>query len=69
MRLIRVLTDGRLAVDLTQEDVAKKLKRPQSFVSKYESGERRLDVIEMMEVCDALGLNTVNVIEQLLVLK
>jgi transcriptional regulator with XRE-family HTH domain len=30
---------------------------PQSFVSKYESGERRLDLIELQQVCDALGVD------------
>ena len=41
---------------LTQEDVARRLDRPQSFVSKYETGERRLDVLELREVCQVLGL-------------
>lgn len=39
---------------MTQVEVAKRLQVPQSFVSKYESGERRLDVIELRHVADAL---------------
>jgi transcriptional regulator with XRE-family HTH domain len=41
---------------LTQTDVSARLGRPQSFVSKYESGERRLDVVEFVQVCIALGV-------------
>lgn len=41
---------------LTQADVAARLGRHQSFVSKYESGERRLDVVEMVLICIALGV-------------
>ncbi len=37
-----------------QVDLAKRLKVPQSFVSKYESGERRLDLLELEQVCTAL---------------
>lgn len=40
---------------LTQVQLARRLQRPQSFVSKYERGERRLDVIEFLEVAHALG--------------
>jgi len=50
---------------LTQAQVAEKLKRPQSFVSKYESGERQLDVIEFLGVCKAIGIPPVQVLEQL----
>ena len=39
---------------LTQADVSARMGRPQSFVSKYESGERRLDVLEFVQVCSAL---------------
>lgn len=46
---------GRLTA-LTQAQVAQRLKRPQSFVSKYESGERQLDVVEFVAVCKALGV-------------
>lgn len=42
---------------MTQQDLAERLRRPQSFVSKYESGERRLSVVELVEVSDALGVD------------
>jgi transcriptional regulator with XRE-family HTH domain len=42
---------------LRQGDLAKRLKQSQSFVSKYESGERRLDVLEVQQICKAVGLS------------
>lgn len=51
---LEVLTAARTAQGLTQSIVARRLKKPQSFVSKYESGERRLDVVEFFAVCKAL---------------
>jgi transcriptional regulator with XRE-family HTH domain len=48
--------------NLTQLDVANRLGRPQSFVSKYESGERRLDVVEFLEVCAAVRVDGVKVL-------
>jgi transcriptional regulator with XRE-family HTH domain len=49
-----VLRATRLDRKLTQVELAERLERPQSFVSKYECGERRLDLVELSEVCDAL---------------
>ncbi|WP_122690710.1 helix-turn-helix domain-containing protein [Pseudomonas viridiflava] len=49
------LKQTRLEAQLTQSDLARRLGKPQSYVSKYESGERRLDVIELEEVCIATG--------------
>lgn len=46
-RMLKALVNARVEADLTQIDVAKKLKKPQSFVSKFESGERRLDAVEL----------------------
>jgi transcriptional regulator with XRE-family HTH domain len=54
--LIGALRQIRLDAQLTQADLALRLKKPQSFVSKYENGERRLDIVELYEIC--LALNT-----------
>lgn len=51
------LRELRERAGLTQEDLAEKLDRPQSFVSKIESGERRLDIVELEEVCEACSSN------------
>lgn len=51
------LRDTRLAAGLTQEDVAERLGQTQSFVSKCERGERRIDVIELRMFCQALGVS------------
>lgn len=53
--LQEALKQIRLDAQLTQADLAKRLGKPQSYVSKYESGERRLDIIEVQEVCLAIG--------------
>ena len=52
-----MLTEVRIAKGLLQSDVADKLRKPQSFVSKYERGERRLDFPEFIEVADVLEIN------------
>lgn len=47
----------RISSGLRQSDLADKLKVPQSYVSKVESGERRLDLVELREICKILGSN------------
>jgi transcriptional regulator with XRE-family HTH domain len=42
---------------LTQTELAEKLRKPQSFVSKYERGERRLDVVEFLEIARCIGFD------------
>ena len=42
---------------MRQVDLADRLRQPQSYVSKYESGERRLDILELRQVCNALGIS------------
>ena len=54
LELRRILKNLREARHLTQAQLARKLSVPQSFVSKYETGERRLDVIETAQICRAL---------------
>jgi transcriptional regulator with XRE-family HTH domain len=53
-KLIALLKEQRLRVRLTQQQVADRLGVPQSFVAKYEGGERRLDVLEFIEAAEAL---------------
>ena len=57
-----LLTEGRVAAGLTQVELAARLRRPQSFVSKYEGGERRLDVVEFVEVTQAIGCDPAGII-------
>ena len=55
-RLCALLVEARNRAGFTQAELASKLQRPQSYVSKYESGERRLDVIEFIEITRVLGI-------------
>lgn len=55
--VIKNLREIRIKKGITQERLAQALKRPQSFVAKVESGERRLDVIEFAYIAGLLGLN------------
>ena len=50
-----LLVDARKRTGMRQIELAQKLNKPQSFVSKFECGERRLDVIEFLIIMDALG--------------
>lgn len=53
--IIKLLADARRAKGMSQTDVAVKLSRNQQFVSKYETGERRLDIVEFFDIASALG--------------
>jgi transcriptional regulator with XRE-family HTH domain len=53
--LLRQLRQARQDAGLTQQEVASRLGKPQSFVSKCESGERRVDVIELTRFASIYG--------------
>lgn len=61
-RFRELLVRERQKAALTQTELSSRLKRPQSFVSKYERGERRLDVVEFGEVARALGTDPVRLL-------
>ncbi|PHN27862.1 helix-turn-helix domain-containing protein [Pseudomonas sp. ICMP 561] len=54
LSLLTLLLEARIEAGLAQKELATKLGRPQSFVSKTENAERRLDVIEFMDLCRGL---------------
>ncbi|MEH6741052.1 MAG: helix-turn-helix transcriptional regulator [Sulfitobacter sp.] len=55
--LREALIAARKAAGLTQADLAKKLRCHQSLIARLESGQRRIDVIEMIALARAIGLN------------
>ena len=63
--LLQILREARLEAGMRQVDVAKVLNRPQSYVAKIESGERKIDFIEVLEFTKALGLNPVSLVKKL----
>ena len=60
-----LLRQMRAEAGLTQTEIAQRLGQPQSFVSKYESGERRLDVLELREVCAVVGVSLADFVRRL----
>ncbi len=54
-QLTLLLRQLRQDSGLRQLDLAERLGRPQSYVSKYETGERRLDLIELRAICEVVG--------------
>ena len=64
--LQELLRRTRVDQGLTQQEVACRLERPQSFVAKYEGGERRLDVIEFVQVAQALSVDPRRLFAELL---
>ena len=61
-----LLKEERRKAGLTQAILAKKLRRPQSYVSKYERGDRRLDVIEFLEIARAIKFDPNEILSKLL---
>jgi len=59
-----MLKELRREKGVTQEALAELLGMPQSYVSKYELGERRLDLIETFEICRALNTDFVAFVQQ-----
>jgi transcriptional regulator with XRE-family HTH domain len=64
-RFRELLTEARKSADLTQAELSGRLGRPQSFVSKYERGERRLDVVEFAHVARAIGIDPLRFLAKL----
>lgn len=64
-KLCELMIRARKDAGFTQQELADKIKRPQSFIAKYERGERRLDLIELIEISKFIGLNVEDLIEKI----
>jgi len=62
---LALLREVRQEAGLRQRDLAERIGVPQSFVSKYESGERRLDIVELRALCAALGMPLSDFVDRL----
>jgi transcriptional regulator with XRE-family HTH domain len=63
-KLLKSLREARLQAGLTQVEVARKFGGHASFVSKIESGERRLDVVELADFCQLYGVRLSSFLKQ-----
>jgi len=62
--IINKLKKARLEIGLTQKEVSKILNKPQSYISKIENGERRLDILELMELAEIYKKDLIYFINQ-----
>lgn len=62
---VELLIAARKRAGLTQQQLAYRLGKPQSFVAKYERGERRLDVVELVAITRAAGADPHAIIDAL----
>ncbi len=61
-----VLTDIRTQAGVTQRELARRLARAHSYVSRIEKGDRRLDVPELIQWCEVLGADPVGVMQRIM---
>jgi transcriptional regulator with XRE-family HTH domain len=66
LKVAPLLVARRKSAGLTQTAVAKRLGKPPSYVAKYELGDRRLDVLEYLDIAAAIGFDACEVIRTLL---
>jgi transcriptional regulator with XRE-family HTH domain len=60
-----LLIEARKKAGLTQHELARRLQKPQSFVAKYEGGERRVDVVEFVSICRTMAADPVKLLKKL----
>jgi transcriptional regulator with XRE-family HTH domain len=61
--MLCLLVEARKATGATQVELAKRLNRPQSYVSKFENGDRRIDLVEFIEICVALDTDPLPIMQ------
>jgi transcriptional regulator with XRE-family HTH domain len=64
--LCAALAQARTDSELSQRDLARRMKRAHSFVAKNENGERRVDVVEFIEIAQAMGVDPIKLFAKVL---
>lgn len=64
-QFLSVMVQARRDAGLTQTELAYRLGKPQSYISKAERGERRIDVIEFIEIAEAIDTSPAAIIQQI----
>lgn len=64
-RLAELLIEYREQSDLTQTEVARSLRRYQPFISAIEAGQRRVDVVELLDIAKAIGFDPSELLRRL----
>lgn len=64
-RMTELLREVRLETGVTQVELASRIEKDQAYVSRYESGQRRLDVLEVREICRAIGITLEEFVKRL----
>ena len=60
----QLMIAARKKAGLTQQQLADRLRKPQSFVAKFEGGERRLDVVEFLTIVKAIGTDPISILRR-----
>ena len=55
--LVEALVDARIRAGIRQAELARQLGKTQTFVARFESGQRRIDVIELLALCEIYGID------------
>ena len=63
--LVELLTEARVAAKLNQRELARRLGLYQSWVAKTEAGQRRVDIVDLFAVADAIGFDVVKLVKRL----
>jgi len=65
-RLIEILIDARKHAGIRQAELARRVGKTQTFVARFEAGQRRIDAIELLALCEIIGIDPVKVIRKVI---
>ncbi|MDP8163294.1 helix-turn-helix transcriptional regulator [Pasteurella skyensis] len=63
-KIIQYLISTRKKKGITQQQIANKLDKPQSYIAKIERCERKLDILEFIELCEAMNTSPITILQE-----